>query len=331
MADMIDRHGTHGTDRGQAGTVPALETSGLAGISNTTSSTLRYAFLATSGVLLLAALLLFLFAEAVATLPANTRSGNLWPWPIGPLAVRFLASLLLSGALVSAIAARRPDRPTLFAFSSVVAIISGMLLLHAIVNIGSIVWSKPLAYIWMVLLVLAFIVSIITALRLGVLRRTQSLGPKGESTGSTPSSGGSSLTLPATPPAARYIAQVIFVLTGLVGGTMFFFPGFAKDLWPWDLANHTNVQLLGAVFLSVSLSSLFSVLQPSWYGFDLFYPAAGTFATAALVASFMHWNLFAAKPLTSAVFVGIYVLGAIFGFYPYFRYALSYSRRKVVV
>ena len=82
------------------------------------------------------------------------------------------------------------------------------------------------------------------------------------------------------------------------------------------------MQLLGAVFLAVSLSSLLSWLQPSWYGFDIFYPSAGTFAGIALIASFIRWDLFADKPITSWVFVAIYVLGVIMGFYPYFRYAL---------
>jgi hypothetical protein len=37
----------------------------------------------------------------------------------------------------------------------------------------------------------------------------------------------------------------------------------------------------------------------------------------------MHWNAFAIRPITSWVFVAIYILGALMGFYPYFRYALG--------
>ena len=54
-----------------------------------------------------------------------------------------------------------------------------------------------------------------------------------------------------------------------------------------------NVQLLGAVFLVVAISALWVWRRPSWYGYDLLFAVAATFATVALVASFMHWNLFA--------------------------------------
>jgi hypothetical protein len=196
-----------------------------------------------------------------------------------------------------------------------------MLLLHAIFNLGSFDWSKPLAFIWIGLLVLAMLLALGILARLGALRIVD-MPTNGQASPSPASPG----ALSSTPPAARLIGIFIFALTGLVGGTLFFLPDFGRERWPWDLANTTNVQLLGAVFLSVSLGSLLSVLQPSWFGFDVFYPAAGTFSTVALIASFMHWNLFAAKPITSVVFVIIYLVGAVMGFYPYFRYALRYGR-----
>ncbi len=262
----------------------------------------KTSFLILAAAFLLIGLLLFIFAESVATLPANARSGNLWPWPIGPLALRFVASLLLSGALVSYLVSRRPDLTTLSAFFAVTSLLSGLLLIHFVSNISAIDWSKPLAYAWPVVLLLGFSGSLLLTTR---ARRSAvfTVPP-----------------LPTTPAVARNIAYFIAVLTCAVGATMFIFPGFSRERWPWDLANSTNVQLLGAVFLAVGLSALLSALQPSWYGYDLFYPGAATFATVALIACFMHWNLFAAKPLTSWIFVVVYILGAIQGFYPYFRH-----------
>jgi hypothetical protein len=55
----------------------------------------------------------------------------------------------------------------------------------------------------------------------------------------------------------------------------------------------------------------------------LLYSGAGTFATVALIASLLHWNLFANRPITSVIFVVVYILGAALGFYPYLRYALK--------
>jgi hypothetical protein len=263
------------------------------------------AFMVAALLMLVAGLYLFVFAESVATLPANARAGNPWPWPIGPLALRFVASLVLSGALACYLVARRPDRPTVAAFANVLAIVSGALLLHAVVNLDVLDWSRPLAYAWLLVLALALAGSVYMVLRMSGSRAT------------------ATHPLPATPRTARGIALFIFMLTGLVGAVMFLLPGVGRERWPWDLANTTNVQLLGAVFLAVSLSSLLSWLQPSWYGYDIFYPTAGKFAAAALVASFMHWNLFAVRPVTSWVFVAVYVLGAVMGFYPYFRYVLG--------
>jgi len=48
-----------------------------------------------------------------------------------------------------------------------------------------------------------------------------------------------------------------------------------------------------------------------WYGYDVLYAAAGTFATVALVATFLHWDLFGIRPRTSVAFVALYVTGAV--------------------
>lgn len=262
-------------------------------------------FLVLALAMLLVGIILFGFADSLATLPANTRAGNLWPWPIGPLALRFVAALFFAGSLVAYLVSRRPDRTTVAFFFSVISILSGMLLLHFFANTGSIDWAKPLAYLWPGVLGVAFLASLMLTAR--ARRKAIFTVPP----------------LPPTPRVARNIALFIVGLTGIVGATMFFLPDVGRERWPWDLANNTNVQLLGSVFLTVALSSLLTYLQPSWYGADLFYPGAATFSTIALIASFMHWNLFTDKPLTSILFVVIYIIGAIMGFYPYFRHGIS--------
>src|SRR5438270_13433313 len=129
------------------------------------SPRLRGFFLLAAAIFLLVGLYLFAFAESVATLPVHTRQGNPWPWPIGPLALRFVAALLLAGALASYLVARRLDRPTVAAFASVAAIVSALLLLHFIVNIGTVDWSKPLSFAWLAALALGLVGSILLVLR----------------------------------------------------------------------------------------------------------------------------------------------------------------------
>ena len=135
---------------------------------------------------------------------------------------------------------------------------------------GAIDWSKPLSYIWVVVWALAFAGSLYAIVR---LRAVGMPDPR---------------SLPATPKTARAIALFIFILTGVVGLVMFLLPTFGRERWPWDLVNSTNVQLLGAVFLAVSLSSGLSWLQPSWYGYDIFYPTAGTFAILPATVEAMY-------------------------------------------
>ena len=273
--------------------------------NNGTSRRLSSAFLVAAILLLVVGLYLFIFADSVATLPASNHAANPWPWAIGPLALRFVASLVFAAAVVCYLVSRRTDPPTVATFGRVLAIVSALLILHSLVNLGSISWDKPFSFVW--LLVLAF--SLVGGILLAMRGRGSGMPTRAQ--------------LPSTPRAAQVIALSISILTGLVGGAMLLFPDFSRERWPWDLANSTNVQLLGAIFLAVGLSAFLSYLQPSWYGYDLFYPAAGTFATIALVASFMHWNLFAAHPVASWLFVAVYVLGAVLGLYPYFRYALG--------
>jgi hypothetical protein len=197
-------------------------------------------YLAIAGVVLLFGLFLYLFPEITATLPAPDRSNNLWPWPIGPLALRFIASLLIAAALGIYLVSRRPDLPSVTAFFSIATIFSSLLLLHSLINFMWIDWTKPLSILWVGALVLVCLGSVLLALRQWRLLKA------------------ASPTLPPTPLTATRIARSIFVLTGLVGGVMFFFPNIGLVRWPWNLGNTVNVQLLGAVFLGVSLSALWS-------------------------------------------------------------------------
>ncbi len=271
---------------------------------DTNISRLANAFLVVAALLILIGLALFVFANSVATLPANLRSGNIWPWAIGPLALRFVASFFVAAGFTFYLVSRRPDYPTLTAFSSIATGFTIMLLLHLLLNLGSLDWSKPLAYAWLIALLVGFVCSLLLLLR------------------SRPKAVLTVPPLPPTPSTARFVAYFILVLTVIVGGVMFLFPDFGRERWPWDLSNPTNVQLLGAIFLSAAISSTLTVSQPSWYGYDLFYPSAGIFIILALLATFMHWSLFD-KPLTSWVFVAIYAVSGILAFYTYFRYAFN--------
>jgi hypothetical protein len=98
--------------------------------------------------------------------------------------------------------------------------------------------------------------------------------------------------------------------------------------WPWDLGSRSNVQFFGALFAAVGASAWSAWRPRSWYGYDVLYAAAGTFATVALVATFLHWDLFGIRPRTSVAFVALYVTGAVMGFYPYVGYVLGRGEER---
>ena len=58
-----------------------------------TSPVWRTVFVLRGLTYFLGAIVLFVFAESIATLPAAVRADNPWPWAIGPLALRFVAAL----------------------------------------------------------------------------------------------------------------------------------------------------------------------------------------------------------------------------------------------
>jgi hypothetical protein len=274
------------------------------------SPTGRYVFTAIAlGTLLIGAVLFFL-PHNLATLPAPANAANPWFWPIGPLAVRFVGSALIAIALSASLVALRADRPSMLAYATLLAITGTWLLIHIAVNSGRIDWSRPLAFVWVGGVALMWIVS------LGVARWLWTGAPH-----SVP-------PLPPSPSVAGWVAPLISLLTGAVGAVMFFLPDIGRVRWPWDLGDNINVQLLGALFLSIGTISFWSWRRPTWYGYDLLYPGAGTFATVALIASLLHWNLFANRPITSVIFVVVYILGAVLGFYPYLRYAHKIGNRR---
>jgi hypothetical protein len=268
----------------------------------------RRLFIAIALGALLLGMTLYFFPFNLATLPAPANAANPWPWPIGPLAVRFVGAALIAIALSAGLVTMRPDYPSMLAYVTLLAITGTWLLLHTGVNLGQIDWSRPLAFVWVGAIVLTWLLSLGLARWLWV--RVPRTAPP----------------LPSSPPEAGWIAPFISLLTGAVGATMFFFPDIGRVRWPWDLGSNINVQLLGALFLSISTVSFWSWRRPSWYGYDLLYPGAGTFATVALIAAFLHWDLFAGHPLTSPIFVVVYIVGAVLGFYPYLRYVLKINK-----
>jgi hypothetical protein len=263
----------------------------------------RPVFAVVTAAALLAGLYLFFFPASVATLPAPGNQGNPWPWPIGPLAVRFVGAMFVALAVSAGLVSHRSDRPTLLAFACATAIGATWFLLHVMVGASRMDWLRPLAYVWTGAIGLGWVGSLLAARLLWPAPHTEE-----------------ALTAPH---AVRWIPVLIAVLTGPVGVLMFFFPEVGRARWPWDLGDTVNVQLFGALFLSVCCAALWSWRQPSWYGYDLLYPGAATFSIVALIAALLHWRLFDAHPLAKWIFIVVYFLAGVLGYYPHVRLILA--------
>src|SRR4051812_44415096 len=96
----------------------------------------RAAFVIIAAGALLAGAAMFLFPYSLATLPTPTAANRPWPWPIGPLAVRFVGSALIAIALSAGLIALRPDLPSILAYATLMMITGGWLLLHILINLG---------------------------------------------------------------------------------------------------------------------------------------------------------------------------------------------------
>ena len=86
-------------------------------------------------------------------------------------------------------------------------------------------------------------------------------------------------------------------------------PELAQRFWPWNLAP-INVRLIGSIFVATAVLTLWALRQRTWEEVRPSVVAGGTFATLALIASFVHFNLFDPSRLVTWLFVALYVVVA---------------------
>lgn len=220
---------------------------------------------------------IFYFAPGVA--------GGLWPWMLPPLAARFVGSLLIGGAICSALTAL--DR-TNRAVGGImfIAIGDGLIALTGILGLSEFSLDSRLL-IWLLIFVGTALILGVGAVLVGA--RTQHT---------------EALT-PTSRPLRTYFA-LHCAIVAIVGLTMYVLPVQAQPLWPW-MMSPINVRLIGGFFVGAALYSAWCFRQPNW---EMLFPTVAfyaVFATAALIASFIHFNLFNPARIVTWVFVALYV------------------------
>ena len=236
-----------------------------------------------------------------------TAAAGLFPWPLPPLAARFMGSLFLGGAAAGAVCiALGPSRGqavlALVAVGDLLIATTGILAVDASgITTAMALWLAWFIGVAIALLAVAF---------LSVAGLTDVPVPM--------------------PRSLRRYFRIHLAVVLPVGLAMFLFPAWAQPIWPWAMAV-VNIRLLGAFFAGAALISFWGQRQTSWHTVLPTLALYAVFASAATVASVIHFSLFdPGRPITW-VFFALYLVVAFGGWYFLVRYPAamtSWSRSR---
>jgi hypothetical protein len=239
-------------------------------------------------ILWLHTLIAGLAGAALYLIPA--AAGGAWPWPLPALAARFVGALLLAGAIYSGLTAAAPDELPVVGALLMGLILYGLIALTGVLALGDLGGSNSLLA-WIALFgALALGFGGILGARVDVRR---------DRSHARPQSG-----------FLRGLLWVDFALVAPVGLLMYLAPAIAQRFWPWNLPP-INVRLIGSIFVATAVLTLWGLRQRTWEEVGPSVVAGGIFATLALIASFIHFNLFDPNRLVTWLFVAVYVIVAV--------------------
>jgi hypothetical protein len=226
-----------------------------------------------------------------------TTAAGLFPWPLPPLAARFMGSLFLAGAACGAVNIRLGEGRgltvlALVAIGNLLIVATGILAVDTSgITTGMALWLAWFVGVAIALLAVAFL--------------------------SVP--GLADVPIPMPRSLRRYF-RIHLAIVLPVGVAMFLFPVWAQPIWPWAMAP-VNIRLLGAFFAGAALISFWGQRQASWHTVLPTLALYAVFATAATVASLIHFGLFEPSRLITWVFFALYVFVASGGWYFLTRYS----------
>ncbi|MBA3945369.1 MAG: hypothetical protein H0X37_12485 [Herpetosiphonaceae bacterium] len=217
--------------------------------------------------------------------------GGLWPWALPPLAARFVGSLLLTNAVYGACSAAISGSRARLGMAHL-GVGYALFALVGLLGIGAIGATGRLI-IW--LLIFGSIALIFTLLPIGAKQSMEQ-------------DGGHEL-LDTERRLIHSYFMVHLVIVAPVGAAMYLFPVWAQPHWAW-MMTPINVRLIGTIFAFSAGLSWWCIRQQRW---SAVYPALAAYAvftTTALLASFIHFNLFNPHRPTTWAFVALYVVVA---------------------
>lgn len=106
------------------------------------------------------------------------------------------------------------------------------------------------------------------------------------------------------------LALVSIVLLLLVGGGLFFFPGFFGSRWLWQLTPF-NLRFLGAIYLTSLVALLNLVLARRDTLIRLIVPMMWVFTTIVLLVSCLHLEQFTASRRATDIWFWLYLIDCV--------------------
>jgi hypothetical protein len=244
-------------------------------------------------------------AFGVALYLAPAAAGAAWPWPLPPLAARFVGSLLIAAALNTALAAAARDEQPFAGALLMGTVLYGLIALSGVLAVPTIGADGGLLA-WIALFgVAALSMAALLAARMG--QAQQGLRSRVQSR------------------PLRGLLALDMLLVAPVGLAMYLAPEAARRFWPWDMPP-LNVRLLGSIFVATMVVSFWALRQRSWEQVRPSVAAGGAFATLALIASFLHFNLFDPARIVTWLFVALYAIVSIGAWLVMAQYAFAERR-----
>ncbi len=212
-----------------------------------------------------------------------------WPWPLQPLAARFLGAIFLSIAFGCWSALDEP----LWQRGKILVLVGATFFgLTSIISVIQPAQNNVQQWVWTTYFVAASAGCLIILGRHGWKRSPQdSLGPG------------------TAPRIARIFLRVQTVIVALFGTLLFTLPDLSRaQFWPWKVGS-PNLQIFGALFLATCLATGWASIQRDLRRITVLLPLDATFPSLALLAVTLHWNVIAAEspsPLVTIVWLALY-------------------------
>jgi len=261
------------------------------------------------GVLLLAAIVVLVFREAVAPVgrvSAYQRTlfgfvlafaawvaiwglffpvqiGSRLPLTVPPMHARFLGAMYLSGSIFMLLGMLAKDWHEVRVLTVILAVWTGMLGFVSVLNLSTFDWSRGPIWFWFV----AYTGFPLIALWVAWCQRKETAHPEeGAMSGAM---------------RAYFYAQG--AISALLALCLLVAPRFMTTVWPWGIAV-VVAQIYGAPFLAYGIGSLYAARQRSWREVRIVVYGTLAFALGVLIASMLHASLFDARAPSAWLWFG---------------------------